>query len=136
MVCTSHTNRWEKFVSINFIALITLSYFFLWIFIFYYASLLFDLINIQFLILSGIEIDYTISLSNGITEQKLKTIIERSSGAVTNALNDVFPSSVISASGLLTGKQGEWQTDIQVDGWIEREIDTYIRTYIQKFRKK
>ena len=59
------------------------------------------------LIVTGIVVDYTVSLSNGFTEGNLMKIINSSSAAVTNALNDVFPSSVVTASGLLTGTQGE-----------------------------
>ena len=59
------------------------------------------------LFVTGIVVDYTVSLSNGLTEGKLMQIIKSSSAAVTNALNDVFPSSVVTASGLLTGTQGE-----------------------------
>ena len=59
------------------------------------------------LIVTGIVVDYTVSLSNGFTEGNLMKIINSSSAAVTNALNDVFPSSVVTATGLLTGKQGE-----------------------------
>ena len=59
------------------------------------------------LFVTGIVADYTVSLSNGFTEGKLMQMIKSSSAAVTNALNDVFPSSVVTASGLLTGKQGE-----------------------------
>ena len=53
---------------------------------------------------AGIRADYTVTLSNGMTAKQLAYGIDYSASNLTDALNIAFPSSTITATGMLTRK--------------------------------